>query len=231
MKIKILSVRDPVWSNEKHSTIDCIVRFSHLRNEMPFTASPLDNEAHGREIFERCTEGEFGPVASFVPNEPDAVAVQGKEAASALDWQAKWPELTLFLEEANAENNRGTLRGIGLVWGAMLEDMLVRAMEKAGVESIPRGFKDKIRDAARAHLITDQQRDALYAVKEIRDRCAHDWRLSLENERVRQVMKDFEHLRRNYFADLQKTDDLEMLMRVVYSQACCQLIIDLAKGA
>jgi len=229
MKIEILSVRDPVWSNEGRSTIDCIVRFSHLKTEIPYTANQLDTEDHSRELFERCARGEFGPVAPFVPKDGNTGAVQGEEGGPAPDWQANWPELEIFLKEANAENERGTLRGIGLVWGAMLEDMLVRAMEKAGAENTHRGFKDKIRGAARANIITDQQRDAFYAVKEIRDRCAHDWRLSLENERVRQVLKDFEHLRRNYFADMKQTDDLEMLMRLVYSQACCRLIIDLAE--
>lgn len=32
---------------------------------IPFTASPHDVEAHGRDLFERAEAGEFGPVLPF----------------------------------------------------------------------------------------------------------------------------------------------------------------------
>ena len=39
---------------------------------MPFTATPDDSEAHGRELFERALAGEFGEIAEYV--EPGPVA-------------------------------------------------------------------------------------------------------------------------------------------------------------
>jgi hypothetical protein len=63
MNIILESARTPVWANTEHTAIDLIVKFGHLPNEVPFTASANDSEAHGREIFAAAAEGQFGAVA------------------------------------------------------------------------------------------------------------------------------------------------------------------------
>ncbi len=157
----VKSVHSPVWSNAEQTTIDCVVKFAEWRTEMPFTASPFDPEAHGRELFDRLINGEFGPIAPFMaPSNPDQAGATLTPEHTP-NWAAKWPELGMFLQEANAENARGTMRGVGLVWGIMLDDMLVRVMREQGASSIPSGFKDKITMAAQEGIITTQERDAL----------------------------------------------------------------------
>lgn len=59
--------KDPVWANAEHTMIDLTVKFSHINEELPFTANQNDCEAHGRAIFEAAADGEFGPVAEYVP--------------------------------------------------------------------------------------------------------------------------------------------------------------------
>ncbi|ARU00384.1 hypothetical protein [Yoonia vestfoldensis] len=225
MRRTVKSVHLPVWSNAEHTAIDCVVKFAEWRTEGPFTASPIDPEAHGRELFHRLVNGEFGPIGPFKPSanpdEADAMLILDAKA----DWSAKWPELEMFLQEANAENARGTMRGIGLVWGIMLDDMLVRVMEGQGASSIPSGFKDKITVAAQEDIITTKERDALHAIRHIRDRCAHQWNLSFSNPEVEVVYQHFNALRKEFVSDLKETKDLEELMKLVYSSACCALII------
>lgn len=61
----------PQWMNASHTCIDLVLHVSGI-GDVPFTASILDPEAFGREIFERATRGEFGPIAEFVPPLADA---------------------------------------------------------------------------------------------------------------------------------------------------------------
>lgn len=39
IKLEIESIRNPRWSSEDHSSIDCLVKFNTLIDEVPFTAS------------------------------------------------------------------------------------------------------------------------------------------------------------------------------------------------
>ena len=67
------SVTNPTWADAEHSLITCIVNFDAIGDEsevVPFTASPDDVEAHGREIFERCVAGEFGLITAYVAPPP-----------------------------------------------------------------------------------------------------------------------------------------------------------------
>jgi len=59
--------KDPAWANAEHTMIDLVVKFSHINQELPFTAVPDDSEAHCREIFAAAVAGDYGPVAEYVP--------------------------------------------------------------------------------------------------------------------------------------------------------------------
>jgi hypothetical protein len=61
------NVNSLVWADKDSTMINCKVTFtSMIGMEIPFTASPKDPEAHGREIYERAINGEFGPIAEYV---------------------------------------------------------------------------------------------------------------------------------------------------------------------
>ena len=59
--------KNPVWVNAEHTMIDLTIKWDGINEELPFTASPIDCEAHGRAIFEAAFTGKFGPVAEYVP--------------------------------------------------------------------------------------------------------------------------------------------------------------------
>jgi hypothetical protein len=63
--------KNPVWVNAEHTMIDLMIKWDGINDELPFTASPTDCEAHGRAIFEAAVAGQFGVVAEYVaPPEP-----------------------------------------------------------------------------------------------------------------------------------------------------------------
>lgn len=65
--MKILVAKNPknvIRAGVDTGMIDLEVKFEELQSLgfIPFTASPSDTEAHGRELHARATAGEFGPV-------------------------------------------------------------------------------------------------------------------------------------------------------------------------
>lgn len=75
--------KNPVWANAEHTMIDLTVRFAEIPEDLPFTASPNDVEAHGRAIFAAAVAGEYGPVAEYLPP-PAPTSEQLAEQARAL---------------------------------------------------------------------------------------------------------------------------------------------------
>ena len=76
--MQIEYIKNPVWSNTKHTMIDLAIKWVEMDEELPFTASPDDYEEHGRTIFARCVAGEFGTVAAYTP----PADITGEEALS-----------------------------------------------------------------------------------------------------------------------------------------------------
>lgn len=148
-----------------------------------------------------------------------------------------------FLEEANLESARGTLRGIGLVWGSMLEtkfkEYIHVCLNKKGISwrdikrennrSFGNTFADLIGGAKVSGMVSPNIARNLDAIRKIRNVCAHQWRLGFNNQQVRDLADDFENLRISYFPDFKKRDDFDLMMRLVYSSACCSIIVFFAE--
>lgn len=68
MQSTLTSLKNPVWSNENHTMIDCEITTSQFGDEvLPFTANQNDVEAHGRAIFADLVAGKYGLIADYVP--------------------------------------------------------------------------------------------------------------------------------------------------------------------
>jgi hypothetical protein len=87
------SVTNPIWSNQEHTIIDCMVVFTELgTTPVPFTASQNTVYPYETEIFNDCAAGRYGPVAAYVPPPPapEPTASQNKQQAvdrlAATDW-------------------------------------------------------------------------------------------------------------------------------------------------
>jgi len=84
--------KNPHWANAEHTMIDLTVRFAEIPEDLPFTASPHDCEAHGRDIYAKAIAGEFGVIAEFVPYVPtkeekaEDVRAERDRLLAATDW-------------------------------------------------------------------------------------------------------------------------------------------------
>jgi hypothetical protein len=225
IKTEILSVQNPQWANENRTAINCLVKTNTFHPELPFTASPYDSEAHGRETFARCLAGEFGAIAPMGPRHPEQPASQPEAPAKRL-------LLERFLLEANLENSRQSFRSVVIVWGSLLDNLLDEMLEaealrtSASGEDIgkpPRDLYARIKRAFGAGLIGQEDADKCHHVRRIRNAAAHEWELSLETENV------LPSLHALYEADHSKflvfNEDLEFLLQQVYSASCGMLVM------
>ena len=225
MKVNYRDVREPHWSSSECSSINCQVFFEHLGQEVPFTASPLDSEPHGREIFERCVSGEFGAVA---PPKLDAPAPVHEELHPPA-FPTGWHDIHDFLEEANRENASGTERGLVLVWASMVDEMLCRLLEQFLVESpitkeMLRGgsgplsaFSARTKAAFSLGLIAKDELQAIEMVRAVRNSFAHKLGISLADTSLHDKCKDL--YRKTY------NDDSTFDAKHYYSAACTRLLM------
>lgn len=87
-------VKNPVWTDEKHTSIGCEVDFDDLEEEfVPFTANPLDtSNPASKEIYDQCIAGDYGTIAEYVPPPPlpPPSALQNKNNAVRLLTETDW---------------------------------------------------------------------------------------------------------------------------------------------
>lgn len=225
IKTEILSVRNPQWANEGGTAINCLVRTNTLHQEVPFTATPSNSEVHGREIFTRCLAGEFGEIS---PMEPKPF----QQHLSQPEISAEYHRLERFLVEANRENSRKSVRGVVIVWGSLLDNILDEMLEAEAVratvagESVskpPDTLGARIKLALKADLIDHGEADRCHHIRKIRNAAAHEWELTLATEDV------LPSLRALYEVDHSQLlvfhEDLEFLIQLVYSASCAMLVV------
>jgi|AGFT01.1.fsa_nt_gi Caudovirales tail fibre assembly protein. len=79
MYLQFDDVRNPIYANENKTAINCEVLFRHLPGEyVPFTATPDDPQAWGRDIFAQCDRRKWGDVSPY--------------AAPKIDWKGQAEE-------------------------------------------------------------------------------------------------------------------------------------------
>lgn len=77
--------KNPVWANAEHTMIDLEIKWDAIDEELPFSASPNDPEAHGRAIFEAAAAGQYGVVAEYVaPPGPTPEQIEAQIDAARL---------------------------------------------------------------------------------------------------------------------------------------------------
>ncbi len=65
--MKLTSCTAPVWGNAECTSILCVVTFEEFGDEkLPFNCMPTDSAEHGRDLWTRLIEGEFGPIGEYI---------------------------------------------------------------------------------------------------------------------------------------------------------------------
>ena len=62
----IENIRNPVFSNNEGTAIDCLIKFEEFSEEHPFNATSFDVMEHGKQAYQRIMAGEFGEIGEFV---------------------------------------------------------------------------------------------------------------------------------------------------------------------
>jgi hypothetical protein len=70
----IQHIRNPVFSNNEGTSIDCLIKFEEFSEEHPFNATSFDPMEHGRQAYERIMSGEFGAIGEFIEYLPIPVS-------------------------------------------------------------------------------------------------------------------------------------------------------------
>ena len=140
--------KNPRWANAEQSLIDLTIKWEGIAEELPFTASPTDTEAHGRAIFAAAQAGEFGPVAEYVapPPAPPVVPQQVTRAQGkvVLIQMGLWEQVVAFVEA--------------------IADPVQKAIAEVAVYETLHWQRDSafLNQAATALGITQQQMDQLF---------------------------------------------------------------------
>lgn len=83
------------YNDESGSTIDLQVKFAAFAEILPFTASPLDGEAHGRALYAAAKDGYFGGIRPYA-----ATADQMNQKVQSLSDEAT-AKITALQNEVN----------------------------------------------------------------------------------------------------------------------------------
>lgn len=97
--MQLTNVKAPEWANAEHTLINVTLE-TDVYGEIPFSASPDDVEAHGREIFADAVAGKFGPIAEYIPPVVSVVIPQeiskAQGIATLMDY-GYWPAVNTYL--------------------------------------------------------------------------------------------------------------------------------------
>jgi hypothetical protein len=92
LALTIVSVTDPRWTDAEHTTVDVIARFAEIDDDLPFTATPWDTEAHGQEIYTKAVAGEYGEIAEYIPPSDEELARQMRNKRAELLYACDWTQ-------------------------------------------------------------------------------------------------------------------------------------------
>ena len=84
MKLNLKYANNPKWVDEAHTSIDLTVRFEEIDEDLPFSATLNDTEEHGRDIFKRAKNGEFGDIAEWTPPTTQQLAAKARQQRDKL---------------------------------------------------------------------------------------------------------------------------------------------------
>lgn len=120
--LTIQYAKNPVYSNVEGTSVNLIVKFVEMANEMQFGATSWDPESYGIELYNNAVAGMYGPVAPFVP--PIPTAQENKQTAIGKLQETDWTDLSdvsnpqvsnpYLLNKAEFLSYRSAIRGIAV---------------------------------------------------------------------------------------------------------------------
>jgi DNA-binding MltR family transcriptional regulator len=234
--VSYTDVHSPCWATPQQTSINCFVKFAHIKFEVPFNASPNDSESHGREIFRLCAEGRFGDVAPFSAAANQAYALA--DPVLPIGGFELWPDVEEFIDSANAEILGQSPRGTVLVWAALVDDLLNRLLReffvdgdsktgllKDGVGALST-FSARAKVAFALGLISRRDLKTCDCIRSVRNEVAHNWQRNLAGESfAKRILKPMQTLYQQDHSEFFVWDDTDLnyLANMIYAKSCLLL--------
>lgn len=122
--MKLVYAKNPKWANRSQTIIDLTVRFEEIDEDLPFTANPEDSEPHGREIFARALNNDFGDIGAFDVPPPtietvaEEIKLERNNRLAATDWTQlpDVPQSTKELWEPYRQQLRDLPQDLNFPW-------------------------------------------------------------------------------------------------------------------
>ena len=227
MQIQIKSVRNPIWSNNEKTAIDCIIRTNHLKEEVPFTASPNDPETHGKQLFEELINGKYGKIKENTKAQEN-INIQ-EIYKQQLD--STTLEFIKFIETANRDLKLHSPRNIIILWSAKLEYVLRKFLitNKTIPSENKYTFSKLINIMKEYSFFDNNDFQSADNIREIRNIAAHQWDFTLITENHKKIsLQTF--LNNLYSLEHSKLfeknfDDLDYMVKMFFTSSCARLIM------
>ncbi|ECD7240577.1 DUF4376 domain-containing protein [Salmonella enterica] len=126
--MNIITAKNGVYTES--GLINCLVHFESFDDFIPFTASPDDPEAHGRQLYADLKAGKYGPVAPFTVTPEMLTAAK----------QAKHAEINAWRDAQESGSIIFTLNGHKWDCGKASQTRLAPVVAVAKSGALPPGF-------------------------------------------------------------------------------------------
>ena len=221
-------VHSPRWQNPEHTSIVCMVKFWHIKVEVPYAALPYMFEEYGIEIWHRCISKEFGEILPYDLNELDKYSIKFetiKNEEPVKLYSDLFLGIEQFFDVVNKENERQSFRSVGIVWASYLEEALNEAVElyqKAnGINVKIKDFKDKIDKAYEYNIIDNVGLKRSNLIRKIRNVLAHEWKIENDKKLLIYLKEIYELDHSNFWVFI---PDLDYLLQMIYSDSCSKQV-------
>lgn len=154
---------NPVWANAENTLITLSVNFAELpENEVKFTASADDSEAHGVELYNNAINGEYGEIGEYVAPSAPPTPIPAEISTRQFLIAAALNEM-ITQEEALSAATSGTVpAAIQAVFDQLPGDQaFVALVTWAKMTTIPR-VDPLVAAVAAAFNMTSQELDQFY---------------------------------------------------------------------
>ncbi|STM21177.1 Uncharacterised protein [Escherichia coli] len=89
-------ISNPQWADKEHTAVNCMVKFEHIEQAVPFTATASDTEAYGRDIYAACLRGEVGEIAEYVQPSISPEKARELKTAGSTPGGTEWNQPVIF---------------------------------------------------------------------------------------------------------------------------------------
>lgn len=245
MRYQIDDLHSLEWSDKDKSTIDGMMKKEHWVEYHPYTISKFEEP----ELFAECLRETYGPISEISASRLRRIEEREK-LSSRGELTTELQEVLKFLDSTNREAHTGSMRGLVLHEGAILElamnKAIIKLSRKAEEAELNKEYKNEINKIekekyvslflkieilkeSRTTKIVKENKDMLDLIKDFRNKAAHTFNFNLENDEVAKLLQELffkNGLEKVYEYDKVK-GDWQLMIQKAYVTPCMIIMNDI----